>query len=709
MSGPYFLDKAGDAALPEGAVEVDTEADFLRLALTDSPLLIRGRVTAWAEAFAEGRDITVLLVQSPASELQQLLPGIGSETAEQLLVQWPSLAQPHTRQSLATLGTALADELQLGTAEHAAHWLLQRINSAPEKRSLLESLGPALTESVWEEWRPVYLAPPDKAADLLFSWIGLGGMSRDWPAPFPATLTGEAEQRVKDFIAHAVAAQGLTAFERWQADGAAVQVLRLGAVATAQWLREHPEQLTPAALQRLRDYLPTKTSQDLAARLPVRLPAPPPADPAAWSEWMAREYLPYRTSQNPDLLALSPILRSFAEQFLLSYSAALNIGIHAEHLVWQRTAALRHSQTLTLVVIADGLSLYDLTTLQGHLAQQDTDQRLSDCGVQVAFPALPTITHQAKPALVGGVAPILSSDAQPLGPSHTQETKVEAALREGKQGDIVFWNYVRTDKLYHDAGTLSQARTEANATLLGLAERILGLMLNAIPKNMPAQLVITSDHGRLLLPARRTTPPPAGFKPEGRAASGEWQDIPASGFELREEYALLGRTRFGLNEDAAVMWGNEMFMMSNGATGGEICPHGGITPEEVLIPWAVYARDLSFRLPTFEVTGQGMAEEVGKLRIRAINANALPLTVSAAAGMLAERLPLSLPWTLPANDVTELEVPLSSWPKKSELAALQLRLSVRAGEAAAQNVSAQVHLESEELYSSTDDILDGLL
>lgn len=708
MTGPYFLDQAGDAALPDSAAEVTTEAEFLRLALSGTPLLVRGRLSVWAEAFAEGRDIPCQTVHSPSSKVQQLLPALGAETAAQMLAEWPDLAQPHAHQSLASLGAALAGGRPLGSAEHAAHWLLQRINDA-ERRERLTALGPALATEVWEGWHPIYLAAPEQLPALLLSWLGLGDLERTWPVPFPADLSGQAEGQVKDAVAHAVASQGFAAFEGWQARGAAVQVLRLGAVAVAEWLRAHPEQLTSAALQRLRDYLPIKTVQDLAALLPVKLPSLPPADPSTWSDWMRREYLPYRTSGRADPVALLPVLHRFAEQFLLAYSAAVNVGHHAEFLVWQRSAALRQSESVTLVVICDGLSLHDLITLQGHLAQQDSGQRLSDCGVQVAFPALPTITHQAKPALVAGVAPILSKGAQPLGPSETQETKVAAALREAGKGDIVFWNYVKTDKLYHDAANLSQARTEANATLMGLAERILGLMLGAIPSNVPAQLVITSDHGRLLSPARRSVTPPAGFRPEGRAAFGEWHDIPAAGFEVQEDYARLGRTRFGLNEDAAVMWGGEMFTMVNGATGSEVCPHGGITPEEVLIPWAVYARDLAFRLPTFEVVGQGVAEEAGSLRLRAVNPSAVPLTVSAATGTLADRLTLPLPWTLPANAVTELELALSSWPKASELAALQLQLSVRAGESAAQNVGARVQLGSEELYSSTDDILDGLL
>ncbi|PNY80832.1 hypothetical protein CVO96_05110 [Deinococcus koreensis] len=273
----------------------------------------------------------------------------------------------------------------------------------------------------------------------------------------------------------------------------------------------------------------------------------------------------------------------------------------------------------------------------------------------------------------------------------------------------MFWNYVQTDKLYHDADTLDEAFTAANATLMGLAERLLGLMLDGIPNEVPAQLVITTDHGRLLLESERTVSAPHHFKPEGRAAFGAWASIPAQGFELGETYALLGRTTFGMTQDAAVMWGDQTFRTVTGATGREVCPHGGITPEEVLIPWAVYVRDLNFRLPSIEVAGKGEAEQPGIVVLRGINSTALPLKVSSTTGSLVALIGDLIGWTLPPHSATERQLTVTAWPKSETLGALYLKLGVQAGQGAVQYVDAQIALESEELYTPTASILDDLL
>lgn len=706
----YHVDLTGDAE-QQGAQSVGTEAEFLRQALAGEPLLIHGASLArWAETFAVGRRVACTKVYSAAVKLQHLAPGLGAAPAKVLLQRWPELGRDaYLSGNMAAVVAHLAGGRLLGSAEHAAEWLQLRLEAPPELQLALTQVGSTVVEMAPSTWRTAYAALQNEVEPLLLDWLGLRGSAYRWPVPFPLPLRGPVQELVRQRVATGVAEHGFDAFSRWQAEGAAVEVLGIGAANAANWLRQHPAALTLSAVQRLREFLPTDAYDKLLGDLPATLPASPPEQPDAWASWMQREYLPYRVSKKADQRALLPIQQEFAERFLTVYAKALNGGAKAEWLVWQRSAALRESPRLTLMAICDGLSLQDLATLQRHLAQQDTGQRLSDLGSQIAFPALPTITHQAKPALQRGVAPTLSEQGTPLGPSSTQEGKVRAALEAGRPGDIVFWNYVKTDKLYHEAQTLDEARTTADVTLLGLARRLLGLMLEAIPTDVPAQLVITTDHGRLLLESERTVTPPRHFTPEGRAAFGQWEAIPAQGFEIGEEYALLGRTTFGMTQDAAVMWNDQTFRTASGATGHVVCPHGGITPEEVLIPWAVYARDLDFRLPTFEISGKGEAEQPGTLTLRAINPNALSLTVTVASGTLAPRLGALASWTLPAHDVTERTILLTDWPRSADLPTLTLKLAVQAGQGEAQLVDARVALKTEELYTPTTNILDDLL
>lgn len=709
----FYLDAAGDAQR-EGTRSVHTEAEFLRFAATSQPLLVHGeRLCQWAARFAAGRRISVNKVYSPRVELQQLLPLLLPEEAEQTLQIWPEIAHDATlRSDLATLAGHLAGGHSAGSAEHAAEWLMLRQEAVPEQQTLLSQLGGAFAELSPDFWWPVYYAEQSALGSLLLSWLGVEAVAEGrapWPVAFPLNLKASTLRLVRERLEQQVAEQGAEAFAGWQARGATPEVLKLGATLVAHWLLTHPEALKPILVQRLSDFLPVQMGQKLSAALPVRLPAPLPEQVEAWSHWMQRDYLPYRTSPKAEQSALLPTLRTFAEQFLGLYAKALNGGAHADKLVWQRCASLQGSRALTLIAVCDGLSLADLVTLQRHLTQQDTTRRLSDLGNQLAFSALPTITKHAKPTLEHGIARVLSDTTAPLGVMPTQESKVRQALEQGKPGDIVFWNYLETDSLYHKAEALDQAKAKADTTLLYLAQRLLGLMLDAIPVGVPAQLVITTDHGRLLLASRRSVTPPPGFTPEGRASFGQWEDIPAQGYEVRDQYALLAKSTFGMKKDVAVLWNNETFVNAAGATGLEICPHGGLTPEEVLIPWAVYARDLDFRLPNVEVSGKGEAEQPGTLRVRVINPNPLPLTVTAWSGSVAPLLDDTEEWRLAPNGVTERELYVSRWPRSTDLPSLTLKLTVRAGHGAPQTVGATMTVDTEELYTPTTSILDDLL
>jgi hypothetical protein len=696
----YSLDATGDAAL-SGIRSVRSEVEFLRDALMQEPLLLHGEaLSRWATTFAAGRQIACKAVSSPLGQLQHLLPGLSAASGQVLLTRWPQL---YEETSLRYLAARLMDGRPLGSAEHAAAWLLRRLEAPPEEQSAFVEVGKALAGETDDAWQPVYLGDEADLKPLLLGWLSMRVTPHSWPAPFPLALEGVADKLVRQEAWQQLSEQGFQAFSSWQ--GAAIQMQTLGALATAKWLIDHPEALTPSTLQRLRPLLPMAEYQSLAERLPIKPPSPLPADPADWAVWMEHEYLPFRASGKTDQQAILPLLRDFAQRFLTVYAKALNGGPHDKRMVWARSAALREQSKLTLLVICDGLSLYDLAVLRQHLAQEDTAQRLDALGHEVTFPALPTITHEAKPALLRGVAPTMSAQAAPLGFSSTSEVKVRAALETGRPGEIVFWNYVQTDKLYHDAETLEAARSTANAILMNLAQRLVKLMLEAVPLTIPAQMVITTDHGRLLLESQRSVP--HAFKPEGRAAFGEWKNIPAQGFELRDHYALLGRTTFGMTEDAAVMWGNETFLKVGGAKGREVCPHGGITPEEVLIPWAVYGRDLDLKLPTFQLVGKGQAEQPGTLVVRATNANALPLTVSGMSGSLAPYLDALFGWILPPSTTLERPVDLTSWPKSQ--AVLTLGVTVRAGERVLPEINAESLLKTDELYNSTSNILDDLL
>lgn len=703
----FYLDAAGGAAVA-GARRVVSEAEFLQWALEDVPLLVQGEALCrWARRFAEGRGLPTEEVLAPAARLQLLFPHLSLPEAQAVLGHWPDLAGVPDAEQVAR--TVLGTGAFAGEPQHAAQWLLWWLGAGaelPEAQALMRQVGAALAGDLNGRWRGVYEGSPS-ADTALRTWLRLEGGGLDWPLPFPVALPTAVSERLQTELGQATAERGLAVYRELRERQADRQVLALAGTVAGEWLRHHPGDLSREVLRELQDHLSPGLHDELRARLPRPLPPLPPGNADGWARWMTEAYLPYRSWDGADHAALRPHLRGFVEAFLPAYTAALNGGAHAERLIWRRSAALKGQPYVTLVAVCDGLNLQDLTVLQRELARHDTGRRLTLTAEEVVFGALPTITSRAKPALFHGVAPAQTETQPPLGFHATKEDKVDAALRQVVAGEVVFWNITEPDATYHKAESLGRARDEVGARLSVIAKRLLGL-LTGLPDSLQVQLVVTTDHGRLLRASQRTVTPPGGLTPEGRAAYGDWADIPAEGYRLEENFALLGRSRFGLAEDAAALFSDETFVDASGRGGSVVCPHGGLSPEEVLLPWAVYVRDLAFRLPTLTAAGQGRAEEPGTLTLTLTNPNSVPLVVERLGGSLGARISWE-PWTVPPQSRQSRDLALPVWPRSAELAALTLRASVRAPQGAAQDVGVTLNLKSEELYTSTHDILGDLL
>ncbi|MEW6421594.1 MAG: hypothetical protein AB1511_07680, partial [Deinococcota bacterium] len=653
-----------------GTTDISSEAEFLQLALADTPLLVHGEALCrWAQRFGAGRGLATQEVLSPAARLQQLLPHLALPDAQAALAHWPALAHAASAEQLTQI--VLDTGAAAGEPHHAALWLLWWISPAAEQpgaQALMRQAGVVLASELSGRWRGLY-EDETSAKRVLRAWLRLEGESGDWPLPFPLPLPAAVVRQLQAELEQATAERGLAVYRGLREKQADHHVLDLAGTVTGEWLRHHPEELRREVLRELQDHLPAGLHDELLARLPRPLPPLPPRDVADWAHWMKDAYLPYRSWDAADHAALQPHLRQFVEAFLPVYTAALNGGMHAERLIWQRSAALKGQPYVTLVAVCDGLNLHDLALLQRELAKQDTGRRLTLVQEDIAFGALPTITSRAKPALFCGVAPAQTETQPLLGVQATREDKVAEALRQAINGDVVFWNISEPDVTYHKAESLDRARDDVVARLTVVAKRLLGL-LASLPAIPPLQLVVTTDHGRLLRASQRTATPPAGFIPEGRAAYGSWEDIPAAGYRLEENLVRLGRSRFGLTEDAAALFSDETFVDAAGRGGNVVCPHGGLSPEEVLLPWAVYVRDLAFRLPTLTAQGTGQAEKPGSFTLTLTNPNAVPLVVERLGGSLGERVSDWAPWTVSPQSRRSRPVALAVWPTSAELAKL---------------------------------------
>jgi hypothetical protein len=182
--------------------------------------------------------------------------------------------------------------------------------------------------------------------------------------------------------------------------------------------------------------------------------------------------------------------------------------------------------------------------------------------------------------------------------------------------------------------------------------------------------------------------------------------FPVTGYVIEDGIVYLHAGRFGLHEPCAVMLSDDSFLTSDGRSGSELFAHGGLYPEEVLIPWLEFTRDRSPIELAVTLEGRGVAGSQDELRLKVDNPSELDVSLV--------RLELSvngtyfdLTETVNSMGSAELRLPWTPWPTERELQNVQvtLRYAVPSGEV--QTVAVVPTLESEELYVK-DDILGDL-
>ena len=118
------------------------------------------------------------------------------------------------------------------------------------------------------------------------------------------------------------------------------------------------------------------------------------------------------------------------------------------------------------------------------------------------------------------------------------------------------------------------------------------------------------------------------MKAHGRAAWGPCSvPFDADGIYIDQDLAYIDAQRFGLPEPSAIMLSDDAFLMSDGRTGVETFPHGGVFPEEVLIPWIRFTRDRGPITISIRITGKGVAGASGKLTLEVTNASDVPIEI----------------------------------------------------------------------------------
>jgi len=725
----HYLDIKRDADPPSGAIRVDTEREFLRLALSQSSLLVRGRsLCAWAETFWIERGIPFTTCASLTDEITACCNGLTSEQATTLLERHGGAIRSLTRPlSLISVLDVIfpADTWHQPTSlQHAARWLvwLNSANAGDYLTPLLRSQAALWQQAAEDTIKPVYeIVLPQDAHSLLRRWlrIALPHMplpSKPFPLTVPASLRAEA---IEEWRVQIINSEGAF-FEELCREPVPPELLSLAADISFDYFSHNPHLLQETHLRRLRAHLSDPKTESLRQLLRPPVPLPIPEDVQEIFTWFLDSYLPYRewailVGSQSDISRTSELAKAFAVAFLDRYPHLI-MG-QQPVISFQKAGQLRErkSNEVTIYAILDGLNVPDSFILLKHIAARTN--RLTILQNELCFAPVPTITEICKQALKRGYTPRIAASDQNLDPPHVKvlpdKKAPDAVLQNAQPGDLLIWSIMEPDETYHSKGYDRQTLKKVVADRLeSIADRLVNAIL-ATPDDKKARLIITTDHGRLLNSSERTTPSPSGMRPHQRAAVGNTTVVfPPTGVLLEENaaIALLNSDRFHLPEDAAVVLGEDSFFTEDGKSGTELFPHGGASPEEVIIPWIELAKDVKPPTVACTITGEGQESTQGVVHITIQNPSNMALRALALALTLSPTRKLQLPIdrALSAWSTVTLDSPLTPWPSEMETskASAQLHLQKPNGDQFVMNpvITLRVHG-----FQSRTDILDDLL
>ncbi len=710
MSPRFYLDPNADATAPAGGRVVESETDLLRLIWSGETGVVRGRdLCRWASEYAKGRGLQVFQLHSPTESIRRLFPELTHEQAHELASRAAtrlSGAEPTLVEFAGWLWGEpwWTDE---PSPHHAARWLLWWLEHRPTEAEMvvLTSLSRLFESSALRSWAAAYAVRNAKSAlDLIRSWLGLG-RKLEW-GKFPGEFTNVLSESLRQGFAEQVLRKQGEVVTDLPKD-ADPRALRLAAEASAEFYRLQPRQLTASVLEALRPYLNTSQADQLEALIPPTLPGSLPIEAGRLGRWFLREYLPYRKrAEDGDPTALE-IGRGFAEQYLRTYSEnALSGGPARAHLSWVKAQQIRRDDAVTLLVVLDGLGYQDMEYLWQEVERFDPQGRLSLLRAEVAFAPLPTVTKRAKPALLKGVPPAYADQQPDLGTVLRRDEDVRTALERAVPGDLVFWCDQEPDSSYHEPVSKQVALSKARGALTGFAQRLTELILG-VPQSVPLEVVVTTDHGRLMGASARSLPLPQGTESHQRAALGDLglrESLTVSG-----DIAYLSRSAFGTPEDCAVVLSGESFHTLDGKRGTDPFPHGGVFPEEVLIPWWVLARDTRHQPLRAELSGKGKAGKAGAMALTVRNPNPVEVEVSRLELFAPAPLTFAVGEVVPPMGELIRQIELSPWPDSAQAERLEARIVYNLPGQRAAQAEVSVKLEAEEMYVQRDNPLENLL
>ncbi|TGE25202.1 hypothetical protein E5K00_08400 [Hymenobacter aquaticus] len=534
------------------------------------------------------------------------------------------------------------------------------------------------------------------ARELLRAWCGLPDAAisypeyqalsqlEECPLPLPVEWVAQAKQQWDDELRAQVAAApagteaGLAAAAWWGQTRAAIRHADLTPAAldvVLRYLDEQPPVLSDDLLRALRGSLPAAEYTRLQKLLPPPEPTALPTEPEAVLRWVTDEYLPYRAWQaeqehNPQAAATARThALAFGEWLLGTYPAQLTGATHPyQQLYWTQSTRIKpqHANEVVVWVIADGLGWNDARLL-ARLVHELSHGNVAATQATPCFGLLPTITKFTKDPVRAGLP------YQQL-QLHQAQFKAEAdsdvrdsqdpvsRARQLQGGQMLVWKPLQPDEAYHEKGELSVVRRSVRGILRNLAETIVDIT-RAVPRAHALRVLLTTDHGRMLGPCTREIPVPDGFEAHGRVA---YRLGAGPAPELSPDIHWLDpNTWFNLPGWVGVVRDERSFRVcrpdGSQASGADNFSHGGIWPEEVVVPWLCLGRQV--------VPARISGSAAGRTRVGATGPVTLQLTHHGDHPVQVRRLVLAWPTT---GTVRELSAAGTVWGKQTTTLTLSL-------------------------------------
>jgi hypothetical protein len=719
----FWLDEEAECPTPPGRLLIDNEVEFLRQVTLDEPLFVRGEsLCRWARGVAFARRWSVRSVQPFTKTLLDSHPDFDQRTARVLAEQlgdyiWQLPVPFDAADVLAALHGEIVRQGAVGAA-HAARWLVWWVDQQLEgpSRDLAAAAGKQWATEVNDSflYRCYAVRNVAEAETQLDQWLGLLLIAPpiSWPG---VELPDKAQDYLLRRFRRRLVQSGLSLevpSEEWLWQPLQDPVAHL----IADYLVQHPDRLTDQWLTWLGRYITQAQMDELWSLQRPDDPGDLPVEALEIVAWYKQRYLPWRiwasTSRDGAALQRSKEIGSaFATWYLEALPKMLAGASDQERLAWVRALRLKDDpELLTLLVVADGLAPQDMDTLLRHMRNRVPLLRVMT--VDWAFAQIPTVTTFTKKTLVTQELTGRLVDEHD-GASSYRVTPVIELLRKASPGDVVAWVLVEPDRAYHRTHDQSELSGVVDERLYGIAGH-LNTIVEAVPPETKLQVVVTADHGRLLGDAGRTIPVPDGLQPHGRAAWGKKMSDEAltDAFRVEGNVVWLHARTYGLpaDESYAVIMDDQAFVTADGKRGVERFPHGGLYPEEVLVPWVVLRRDVQVEQISVTITGEGIVNQLGNVSVTVANPNAFAVEIAylslTAKGTQGHPTMIPLDESVGAMSTRHLVRPLAPWPNVTGDDQVRAILIYRLPDGGTREIECAASLMSKALYRENDILSD---